>query len=408
VSGESLLCEIKALCWPKKMKSNWSWCTVYFIWSIATQERRERKKVNVKKVLLLLMLATVVFAALAGAGQGVHPSRLPIVTVASYNAYIGTDVFAVLCGAKTLDQAVADIVAVNFPQRAKAIVKALAKPTPDLISIQEAWHIEIQSAQLKLDWNYKEILAALLKRYGYREVVSSDLSDIIIPLDPATPAYYVRVTDHDVIFAKKQLKATEVESLLYDSTFKAQLGGQVIESKRGLVSAVFRINGHEYRFVNTHLETEALPAVSAAGETLGIAQELQAQELVDHLADESRPVILAGDFNAPFDSSTVMTMESAGFADMWPLRIFDRHDPGFTCCQAPDLLNGQSILDQRIDHIFVRNDNGNLAYNVAFPLVIEVIGDRPADKTKTYPRLWPSDHAGLRSTLIIPALYGSE
>jgi endonuclease/exonuclease/phosphatase family metal-dependent hydrolase len=359
-------------------------------------------------VMFLFALAALVFAGPAGAGQGIRLDRIPIVSVATYNTYIGTDVFAVLNGERSLGQAIADIVAVNFPQRAKAIFKALSKPSPDLIGFQEAWHVQINTPQLQLDWNYGEILARLLRSRGYREVASSDLSDIWIPLDPSNPAYYVRVTDHDVIFAKKQFKASEVESKLYDNTFKAQFAGQTIVSKRGLVSAVFKIRGQDYRFVDTHFETQGLPAISASGDILGTAQDLQARELTDYLADETRPVILVGDFNAPPDSRPVASIENGGFVDMWSLRILRRQDPGFTCCQAPDLLNAESILDQRIDHIFVRNDNGELPYNVAFPLSIAVIGDRPADKTETEPPLWPSDHAGLRSMLIIPALNGGD
>lgn len=354
--------------------------------------------------LFLFFLCAVVFTAPAGAGQDAYPDHIPKVSVVTYNAYIGTDVFAVLSGANSLDSAIAEIIAADFPERAEAMVRALMKPSPDLIGFQEAWRIQIHSPQLQLDWNYKEILAELLARYGYSEVVSSDLSDILIPLDPSNPSYYVRVTDHDVIFAKKRLEASEIESLLYDNTFKAQLAGQLIISKRGLVSAVFRINGQDYRFVNTHLETETLPAVSLSGDILGVAQDLQAQELVDYLADETRPVILAGDFNAQPGTQPAVIVENDGFVDMWDLRLHGRRDPGFTCCQAPDLLNVKSILDQRIDHIFVRNDTGVLPCSAAFPLTINVIGNRIVDKTKTRPRLWPSDHGGVRSTLIIPTL----
>lgn len=357
---------------------------------------------RIKIVVVLFLLTAVTFTAPAGAGQNYRPDHIPSVSVATYNAYIGTDVFAVLGGAKSLQDAIAEIVALNFPERAEAIVRALIKPSPDLIGFQEAWHIQINTPQLQLDWNYREILAGLLDRYGYREVVSSDLSDLLIPLDNSDD--YVRVTDHDVIFAKKCIQATDSETLLYSSTFKASFADQTIVSKRGLVSAVFGIGGREYRFVDTHLETQGLPAVSAAGDYLGIAQDLQAQELVAHLADETRPVILVGDFNATGGSQPIIAIENGGFIDMWSLRLHDRRDPGYTCCQAPDLLNVRSILDQRIDHIFVRNDSGEFPCSAALPLVIDVIGNRIADKTRTRPRLWPSDHAGVRSALVIPPL----
>ncbi len=359
-------------------------------------------------VLFLFLFALVPFTAPAGAAQNLGLDRLPTVGVATYNVYIGTDVFAVLSGANTLEKAVAEIIALNFPERAEAIVRALVKSSPDLIGFQEAWHIQINMPQMQLNWNYKEILAALLEPYGYTEVVASDLSDIMVPLDPANPAYYARVTDHDAIFAKKALPASEIESMLYTDTFKAQLAGQTIVSKRGWVSAVFNIKGHPYRFVNTHLEVDQVPAISPTGEVLGIAQDLQAQELADHLAAETRPLILVGDFNAQPGTQPTTIVENSGFADMWSLRILGRQDPGYTCCQAPNLLNQQSILDQRIDYIYARNDKGELPCNVSFPLLINVIGDRKVDKTRTLVRLWPSDHGGLQATLIIPPLNGGD
>jgi len=98
-------------------------------------------------------------------------------------------------------------------------------------------------------------------------------------------------------------------------------------------------------------------------------------------------------------------MEGAGFADMWARRIFGRRDPGFTCCQDPDLLNFRSALDERIDYIYVRNNKGGeLSFTLALPLSARVIGDNIGDKTKKKPRLWPSDHGGVRATLLIPSL----
>jgi hypothetical protein len=68
---------------------------------------------------------------------------------------------------------------------------------------------------------------------------------------------------------------------------------------------------------------------------------------------------------------------------------------GFTCCQAPDLLNPNSTLSYRIDLVLTR---GVSVEN------IKLVGDQPSDRTlfpPSDPPLWPSDHAGVLATLRI-------
>ena len=107
-------------------------------------------------------------------------------------------------------------------------------------------------------------------------------------------------------------------------------------------------------------------------------------------------MIFAGDFNATADSSldpsfpAYQAIINAGFADAWPIKRAP--DPGFTCCQAPDLLNTTSLLNHRIDLILFRG-----GFGVAD---IGLVGNMPADRTLA--GLWPSDHAGVVATLRIP------
>ena len=67
-------------------------------------------------------------------------------------------------------------------------------------------------------------------------------------------------------------------------------------------------------------------------------------------------------------------------------------DPGYTCCQAQNLLNTTSSLDQRIDLVLSR---GGVGVDD-----IHLIGDSESDRTPS--GLWPSDHAGVVATLEIP------
>ena len=85
-------------------------------------------------------------------------------------------------------------------------------------------------------------------------------------------------------------------------------------------------------------------------------------------------------FNAtnPYD-----VLISSGLVDTWT----EVHvgDPGFTCCNAADLLNPVPTLVRRIDHV------------LASPLV-EVYRSRLVGSdgdSRTSDNLWPSDHAGV-------------
>jgi hypothetical protein len=72
-----------------------------------------------------------------------------------------------------------------------------------------------------------------------------------------------------------------------------------------------------------------------------------------------------------------------GYFDAWTLR--PGNPPGLSCCQDADLLNPWSVLHERIDLIFSREEPTGVKANQ--------VGNSPEDKTPS--GLWPSDHAGL-------------
>jgi endonuclease/exonuclease/phosphatase family metal-dependent hydrolase len=127
-------------------------------------------------------------------------------------------------------------------------------------------------------------------------------------------------------------------------------------------------------------------------------QSVQAMELLGILQatpSAGQPLIVVGDFNSsPDDVPLAPTVPTpyvqfimAGFHDAWALRPGTL--AGYTCCQAPDLLNRHSALSQRIDLLFA----------FEYPTKVrhaEVLGTTAAAKTPPPgDRLWPSDHGAL-------------
>ena len=92
------------------------------------------------------------------------------------------------------------------------------------------------------------------------------------------------------------------------------------------------MRGSSFRFVTTHLDSIRAGDPRGAGQGAALTA-----------ANTSLPVIMAGDFNIAADTSLdpsfpgYQAMINAGFTDAW--RSKRAPDPGFTCCQAENLLN---------------------------------------------------------------------
>ncbi len=205
----------------------------------------------------------------------------------------------------------------------------------------------------------------------------------------------MRITDFDVILARSNVATSNVTKDNYPVNYQVPVGPVSVEFKRGFVAVDATIRGRNYRFVNTHLE---LP-----GQGYERIQTAQAQELIKKLASETLPVILVGDFNSSPEhpvTGAYGLISNKGYADVWPIGLRGRRNPGFTCCQEEILTNEKSVLNKRFDHIFIRNDFEALPLSIVGPVVALVVGDKQKDKTDS--GLWPSDHAGVVATLKIP------
>jgi hypothetical protein len=169
----------------------------------------------------------------------------------------------------------------------------------------------------------------------------------------------------------------------------------------------------EYRFLNTHLE------VSGAGSPLEpvfrAVQAAQALELVGPggpLFGDDHTQVVVGDFNSnPFEGPYVPCVAPGGmcptpyavlsgynYVDTWLERV-GAWELGNTCCQATVLDNEESELYERIDLTWVRPAPDHFGGPVVRGVQAEVVGDEVADKTPN--GLWPSDHAGVATRMIL-------
>jgi endonuclease/exonuclease/phosphatase family metal-dependent hydrolase len=327
------------------------------------------------------------------------------ITVLTQNLYLGAALAPVLSATpaqlpQAVAQAFAQVQATNFAERAGRLADEIAATRPDVIGLQEVALYRRQSpgdaiaggttpaTTVVLD--FLQVLRDSLAARGlsYVAVATHTGLDLEAPMStgtgPSGPTYDdLRFTDRDVMLASSAVTTAHASAADFVAQAFVTTGGVTIFIPRGWTSVETAVGSSVIRIVNTHLEVEAAAPF----------QEAQAQELIDLLTPETHPVLLIGDFNS---AANVLTTQSyglltgGGFHDAWVVR--HPTDSGPTCCQASDLLNATSTLDQRVDFVFWRAP----AISVSR---VDVIGDAQADRTTT--GLWLSDHAGVVSTLTI-------
>jgi endonuclease/exonuclease/phosphatase family metal-dependent hydrolase len=356
---------------------------------------------NLGKALAIASFA--VAATIAGPSTAMAAEDDRAIRLVTQNMYVGSrfDALSTAQSPQELLVAVAtiynNIVASKPAERAAAMAREIARHRPDLVALQEATLLRTgtggpaTTVRSDLLQSLLDELAGLGQRY--RAVA------IIPGLDAQAPSalgFNVRVTNQDAILVRADLPSHELEvSNLQIEQFGVKLvtpsAGGPIADPRGWTSIDVKLRGVRFRFVTTHLDSVS-PAIRMA----------QAGELLQTAANTSLPVIIAGDTNIAADSSLdpsfpgYQALIDAGFTDAWKSK--PAPDPGFTCCQAPNLLNPASLLNHRIDLVLLRG-----AFGVAD---ISLIGNAQADRTSS--GLWPSDHAGVAATLRLPSGHGDN
>ncbi|MFW5951798.1 MAG: endonuclease/exonuclease/phosphatase family protein [Gemmatimonadota bacterium] len=371
---------------------------------------------SIPRALLLALVAVVPFACTddvtpdrllapdgaverrADGNAGTVPVRLM-----SRNVYLGADIDHVLADPEAGgDIAWAEIMYANFPERAAELAEEIVARMPHLVGLQEVSEYVVLhpvSYEILYRLDFLEILMDYLGVYGakYEVVTESQNFQARVPMG----GHVVRYTDSDVILA---LAGVEYDGEGW-KPFEEQvnLGDYVAGlgfNYRSYQWAEVEIEGQSFLFVNTHFEIQRWAEV----------QEEQAAELLAFVDGYEGPTFMVGDFNSAANrnaaaghrTGSYQMILDAGFHDLWLPHDGVVNNSGLTCCQASDLSNTASELDQRIDFIFARA----VPYwkgNRRAAAKLEVVGERPSDRFLTSGEyyLWPSDHAGLFGEILI-------
>lgn len=329
------------------------------------------------------------------------------VTVMTWNLYVGADLRRLLARRGDTDETVgtavarllADIEESRFDARAAAIADHIAAVRPDLVGLQEVTLLRVQlpgdyvadPGRTNATEHHLDFLALLqeqLRARGldYDAVSSVSNTDIELPGDLDAGSVDVRLTDRDVILARRDLETRNETRQSYEATLTVPLpDGVEFPLVRGYCSVDVEVDGTEFTFVNTHLDS-----VSAS------TQLDQVRELIVDLTALDRPVVLVGDFNSPADGSETVTYDlltqffTDAYAEARP------GDAGYTCCREPRLTSAEQALTKRLDLVLVRD--------VGAVTAADRVGVDPDDRVSTvvdgeFRRLWPSDHTGVVATL---------
>jgi endonuclease/exonuclease/phosphatase family metal-dependent hydrolase len=355
-----------------------------------------------------LKLRTIVSVVVAAGALAVPASAAAAkdVTVMSRNVYLGANLDPVI-GAPDIQSAIAGAGAVarevertNFPERAVLLADEIKGAKADLVGLQEValWQEQFPSdgggppitngtPATVVKYDFLELLMSQLGN-KYRVVGVQDEFTGELPADvdgDGSAERDVRLTMRDVVVARKGVKTSKVKSGNYEARFQTDIQGIPVFADRGWVSTQANVGGAKFRFVNTHLEAFGDPSIRAA----------QAGELVNGPAKSRKNVVLVGDMNSskndPDDERAAYdTIRDAGFIERQVKGGTSGHDESLT---DP---NDQGEFRRTIDFVFVNNKKIKLDKSKS-----AIVGrDDPSLMTPS--GLWPSDHAGVVSSLLFP------
>jgi endonuclease/exonuclease/phosphatase family metal-dependent hydrolase len=327
------------------------------------------------------------------------------ISVYSQNLYVGTDVDAVIeafgvsqeAALAALAEAVATLHRTSFPTRAAAIAGEIARTRPDVVGFQEGSRIDVDLTPLGIPLvAHEDFLATLESALAARGLGSYAVVDTITNIQVSLLSGLVSLVDYDIMLVNTdRVSVGPTFKKTYDHNNGLFNGINLV---RGYIEAQVTVGGREYVVVTTHTEgTDLTPLVDYRQ-----LHAQQMQEVVDRVGLTDLPAIVMGDLNDTEGSPMYQVMRDAGFTDAW--RALRPGVAGDTCCHLDDLSDPNpnvARFDQRIDYVFVRGlDHAHRSVSGR----ITRFGLNPSDRLSGPDgTIWPSDHAGLEATLLIPA-----
>lgn len=350
-----------------------------------------RRHASKARLAVLTIVALALVFSVAAPATAKEKREL---TVMTRNLYLGADltpaltapnVGAFLVAAATI---FATVQASDFPTRAAAIAAEIDVNDVDVVGLQEVtnWTSSGPGAPPSVDF-----LAILLQKLTDRGLSFSVAATIdnasvgplpLLLCSGSVGECLLTYHDRDVILINDDAPDLDITNS-QSGRYVAQqvIAGPVgpLSFDRGWVSIHGTVNGKTFRFANTHLETDAYPAV----------QEAQAREFLAGPANARGAVIAVGDFNSAADGSTTASyaLLTESLEDAW---AENKKDPGYSCCQAADLANTTSALSSRIDLVLMVGHAKARDAALVGAAAFQAIAPR-----------WASDHAGVVATIRI-------
>lgn len=406
---------------------------------------------------LIAVLAVLSFVPVIPA-HSLEPYQI---TVMSRNLYLGADVGVALEKIPNLPAAAQfmwdQMKKTNFSARAPKLARETVLDRPELIGIQEAttWYCkkDLFSDPVEV-FNFLDEFIAATKQtgVGYSLATANGEKAFNPGYSIAAIPYLTRVNDPEVfnkVFGQDSASCgfTIGDALLVRDDVKNQIiqvGNTeykqsysivptIMKIYRGYTWADFQVQDSVVRVITTHLE-------SLWDENKIPNSALQAQQLVADLKDAKMPLIVMGDFNAdyrdprPIDApnpgaqpevsdicptpggakcNAFSTMIEAGFENASP----DARNARYFTWGAGALLNGpdkkraefarefgnQYGFTDRLDYIFTKN----VYATVSSKIIGNVWPDGSGVWSCGADICFPSDHAGVVSTLELPRSAGA-
>jgi hypothetical protein len=357
-----------------------------------------------------MLLALLLLPGLALAKPANHSDngKGKVASVMTRNLYLGADLGPVIAAENTEDVVTAsgavlrDVIANDFPTRAKGLAEEILRTKPDLVGLQEVafWQTTpITPAGEALTIDYLELLLNQLNKGPdrYEVVVVQNEFGTETPADAnnvpgdgpggelADAEVLGKLLKRDVILARTSggVHTWNASGGNFNTLLPLEVGGQPVSVKRGWTATDARVRGGQpFHFVNTHLEAFQ-PLIRAA----------QAQELVapGGPATSDLPVVLVGDLNS--DDDTVSGADQLAYQALLAAGFVERstNDPLSCCINSPLLAVGKggSVADfnHQVDHVMTNDPTGITLERS------EVTGLLPVNG------FWDSDHAGVYSAL---------